>query len=62
MKGENCGPGVQLHRGELIRDLAEGQPDLQEDRVHHAGAVKEQNRGSSSENCMKQFSFGSFIP
>ena len=45
-KGENCGPRVQLHRGELIRDLAESQPDLQEDRVHYAGVVKEHNGGA----------------
>ena len=38
MKGENRGPWVQLHRGEPVGDLAEGQPDLQENRVHHAGA------------------------
>ena len=46
MKGENCGPRVQLHRREPIGDLAEGQPDLQEDRVHHAGVVKEHNEGA----------------
>ena len=37
MKGENTGPRVQLHCGEPVRDVAEGQPDIQEDRVHHAG-------------------------
>ena len=31
MKGKNCGPGVQLHCGEPVGDVAEGQPDLQED-------------------------------
>ena len=40
MKGKNCGPGVQLHCGEPVGDVAEGQPDLQEDWVHHAGAQR----------------------
>ena len=40
MKGKNCGPGVQLHCGEPVGNVAEGQPDLQEDWVHHAGAQR----------------------
>ena len=43
LPGEDCRPRVQLCGREPAGDVAEGQPDLQEDRVHHAAQDRGQN-------------------
>ena len=41
--GEDSRPRVHVCGREPVGDLAEGQPDLQEDRVHHAAQDRGQN-------------------
>ena len=36
ISGQNSRPRVQLHSREFVGDLAEGEPDLQEDRIYHS--------------------------
>ena len=43
LPGEDSRPRVHLCGREPAGDLAEGQPDLQEDRVHHAAEDRGQN-------------------